>query len=216
MVLEMRVFHAKPQTSYLNGTNMCCTASVAMCLELLGDDYTADAGGLLSRVMQCSSNKHACFDGKPVNTTEVLTSAFPELARTGTCVTEYIVDEQGCTDMTSCLIQRKLLLQCLAPGSAAVLTCGGHCVCISQQESGYNFFDPLPSLLMLELSRDQLEAQLDCLITGQCDLAVIKRAEVRDSINAHHREGSEGDVTDEEQRRKCLVSAPDSNRSDTQ
>jgi hypothetical protein len=172
---------------------MCSTAALCMCVAMVGKNASADLRSLVGSVMLVASNAHERVKIKSGNQVASVADIIKHMDLNGflkhVALHEYIICEEGCTEMVktstgheepaSCLISRSLLAQCLASHDsnegvvAAVLTCNGHSVSISSKQNEYSWFDSGPSFLMVGMNATEFDEKLNEFVVGQCDVTVI-------------------------------------------
>jgi hypothetical protein len=173
----MRVQHHLSQALYENGIEMCTTAALYMGISVVTGKFVD-----VKTVMGLASEYHS----DEITYIQNIISRVPAAcAPRDVTYTEYVICEDGCTSAghddrcpVSCMISASLLSACLFSQSpaeirAAVLTSGGHSVCVYRKGESYSLFDSSPSFLMTHMSKIELDEQVGRYITGQCDVTVI-------------------------------------------
>jgi hypothetical protein len=177
----------KGQDMYPFGDNMCTTAALHMCIELLQDEIKPgelrNLGHMMRHVMVRSSKAHAYFEGSVPSLSVLLDKTLPT-AGFSVEVGEYVIcEEYGCKEFkdgypTSYLISGVMLAPCLRRVQrmcTAIMTCKGHSVCVWREGEHYGAFDSFPCRMTTGMTLGEFDELLNRFITGQCDVTLLSR-----------------------------------------
>jgi hypothetical protein len=170
--IKLGTTRGRPQASYDNGNDMCTTAAVCMCVEIL-ENPTQTSSVLLGSAMSKASTIHRKI-GKDLFTNQIIPQVSVKVK-----YVEYVICpnvDLGHEEFdTKFVVHKNSIPQLLKSTSTkvGVLTCRGHTIAMSRSGEHYSVFDSEISYHTVGMTDRHIMEYLDRIIIEQCDFTII-------------------------------------------
>lgn len=201
----MIITRGSSQSSYPNGSMMCTSACLVLgiatatrrvdlsdegisCKQVLemAMELGSRAQGRIESIARDNSGR--AIGGIPFGVMDVLNGLEIDVESLGLKIHEYVIQRDvkrggGIELKSQCLINCEELIDCMTrigSSSSCILTYDGHSTCMSQRDAVFSFFDPSPSVLVNNMSRDDANRMVESMRRdvgryngSQCDATVL-------------------------------------------